>query len=276
MQVGNGGPIPLITLPRRPLSPCECVMRLAVSGAPSTRTHSMPRILQPDGRLIPMHVGRTIPHGAALIVTDLLDLDAGPALLEIAEEFPWAPVCVPRADGRAEQAVVAAWKQHAGLRSLIQLTTEDPAQFATALRRALTSQVAPEPKAIADYVLRLRPDPRLHTAIIAECLGHDRPSRSARHSTFRQHYRLTAKHWQGLYLLTQAVSLPGRPDTPDAAAQLGIDTRTLKTWCETLLQADWRRVREGFGWRWIVDQVLRRRKIGERDATFPLHPLDVS
>jgi hypothetical protein len=221
----------------------------------------MPQILQPDGRLIPMHVGRTIPHGAALIATDLFDLDAGPALLEIAEEFPWAPVCVPRADGHAERAVVAAWKQHAGLRSLIQLPTEDPTQFATALRRALTSQVAPEPREIAEYVLRLRPDPRLHTAIIAECFGHERPSRSARHSTFRRHYNLTGKHWQGLYLLTKAICLPERPDAPDAAARLGLDTRTLKTWCETLLGTDWRQVRDGFGWKWIVDSVLVRRTV---------------
>src|SRR6478736_5319282 len=124
----------------------------------------MPHILQPDGRLIPLYPGQAIPHGAALMVTDILHIDAGVALLEIAAEFPWAPVCTPRADGHAERAVLSACRQHWPLRSLIQLPTADPARFAEALRASLTSSVAPEPKEIAKYVALLCPDVRLHTA----------------------------------------------------------------------------------------------------------------
>lgn len=226
-------------------------------------TSRMPQILLPDGRLAPLHAERTVPHGAAVLVTELFEVEECSALAEVAAEFSWAPICVPRVTGHAERAVVTAWKRQKELRYLIQLDTAEPAQFGDALRSALTSEVAPEPKAIADYVYSVRPNPRLHSAIIAECLGHDRPSRSARHATFRQHYRLTGKHWQGLYLLTQAICLPGRPDAPNAAAQLGIDTRTLKQWCETLLSSDWKSVRNGFGWRWIVDQVVTRRAIRE-------------
>jgi hypothetical protein len=138
-----------------------------------------------------------------------------------------------------------------------------------ALRHHLTG-TSPDPHAVAEYVQNAFEHEKFIRAVRAELLGQRYPVRSARFLMLRQHGLLTAKGWKGVYKLAQAVALPGLPSLDSAATQVGVDPRTLRTYCHRILDMDWRHVRKGFGWKWVVERAMQRFSVGgERDDRTP-------
>jgi len=220
----------------------------------------MPRILTPSGGL-EYYVGADpIPLGAALVIEDLCDPSGGFDLLDVAERSPWTPIGVVSYRTPGYRATLQALKRLPALRGIIELEGSS-APIPDRWRRCLAG-ASPDAETVAEYVRGTLPNDKFLRALVAEIHKREYPVRTARFEMFRNHGLLTAKGWKAVFVLTQAVSLPGLPNLESAAVQLGIDPRTLRTYCHKILDMEWRHVRTGFGWKWVVERAIQRFEVG--------------
>ena len=228
----------------------------------------MPQIVAPSGSTTHFRGASPVPLGAAVLIEDLCHLPGDVELVDVAGRSPWAPIAVISSQTPGYRSTLQALRRIPALRGIIEL--EGEASSSQELLRTYFAGSAPDPDTVAAYVQGSLPNERFLRALVAEIHRHSYPARAARFEMFRKHGLLTAKGWKAVYTLTQAVSLPDRPNLDSAALQLGIDPRTLRTYSHKILDMEWRHVRNGFGWKWVVERAMQRFEVGgERKELTP-------
>ena len=224
------------------------------------RTHTkeaVPHLLLPTGTLRACSSRDRIPLGSALVIFELAELPGSFDLVDLAEAHPWFPIAVVTGGVHDEETALRTWRRQDGFRRMVELKGPKES-LATELRDSLASDGKPEPDEVARYITQRCGDPKFAEALRASLLRHNEPPRSTRHGIFRRWGPFTLRDWVALYYLTQALSLPHHLSAYDAGTRLGIDGRTLKGYCERFDYRDWWGLRNRFGWRWVVQEVLER------------------
>ena len=125
------------------------------------------------------------------------------------------------------------------------------------VKKAIAKRGAPTPEEVVAYIHGRCGCETFARSLRAELLKLPRPARSARYEVFRGRGRLTATGWQRLFLLTKGAVLDGRYSAEGISNQLLVDGRTIRA-ATKAIDIRWGQINDGFGWKWVVEVVLRR------------------